>query len=423
MEDLKASSFLILITLENLYMKTLRVGVSHASIKAHTDHESIEQLRDTRLPIYFRYHTKQRKLGTFYITVNKNSKTHWIKLGVFPQLTPKFAKEKAIKLLKEFAQKQVIPSGLEFKTLEELLLWYHERIIHNKSLSRHTIQNQSIIVNQHLLPCLGQVKINELNLPIINKKLFEPLQRRLALSTIDGILSILNAALMRAKQAELIAYNPIVKCTLAEFTNQRPKVKLTRLTHKALSTRIASINTLKLSHRMLLSMILLHATRIGETVNARWEEFDFEEKLWRIPGEHTKNKKPHTVPLSELAITWLMFYRKHQDKGSKSQYLFAQCNNNRKPMSANQGSSIISTLADKQWSAHDIRKFARSYWMELGIDYMVAEMLLNHTLTKLDQAYIQTLAMPNCRAALELWTMWLVQHGLVPKLTPRHRLD
>jgi integrase len=423
MEDLKASSFLILNTLENLYMKTLRVGVSHASIKANTYNESITQLRDTKLSLYYRYHTKHRMLGTFYITVNKNSKTHWIKVGVFPQLTPKLAKEKATKLLQEFAQKQVIPSGLEFKTLEELLLWYHDRIIHNKSLSRHTIQNQSIAVKQHLLPCLGDIKIKDLSLPLINSKLFEPLQMKLALSTINGILSVLNAALKRALKVQLITYNPVVKCTLAEFTNQRPKVKSTRLTHKALSTRLKSINTLKLSHRMLLSMILLHATRIGETVNARWDEFDFEEKLWRIPALHTKTNKPHTVPLSELAITWLMFYRKHQDKGSKSQYLFAQYNNNRKPLSPNQGSSIISTLADKQWSAHDIRKFARSFWMELGIDYMVAEMLLNHTLTKLDQAYIQTLAMPNCRAALELWTMWLVQHGLVPKLTPRHRLD
>ena len=161
-------------------------------------------------------------------------------------------------------------------------------------------------------------------------------------------------------------------------------------------------------------MLIMHGTRIGETVDAKWEAFDFKEQLWRIPADDTKTKQAHILPLTTQTCTWLKLYKKYQARKGKSAYLFHQKKNKRKVISANQGSSIISTLANKQWSAHDLRKFARSYWMELGIDYMVGEFLLNHTLNKLNQTYIQTLAMPNCRTALQDWCNWLEQQGLIP---------
>ena len=32
-------------------------------------------------------------------------------------------------------------------------------------------------------------------------------------------------------------------------------------------------------------------------------ELDLDHKLWSLPGARTKNKFPHTVPLSDLALT------------------------------------------------------------------------------------------------------------------------
>jgi integrase len=303
---------------------------------------------------------------------------------------------------------------VEFKTVGELLTWYSKRLANNKALAEHTKKNQQACIKQHLLPLLGHIKISSISLSLIDEVLFQPLQAKLALSTVDNILSVLNAAIKRAIQVQLIQYNPLPKCTLAEFTNQRPKVKATRLTQSSLLNAIRNLNKQSVEHQLLFVLLVLHGTRIGETVNAKWEAFDFEQKLWRIPAQDTKTKKSHLLPLTDLAITWLKFYKKHQMTVGKSIYLFPQKSNKRKAMSPNQGSCIISTMAKKQWSAHDLRKFARSLWMELGIDYMVGEFLLNHTLNKLNQAYIQTLAMPNCRAALNDWSHWLEDKGLTP---------
>jgi integrase len=42
-----------------------------------------------------------------------------------------------------------------------------------------------------------------------------------------------------------------------------------------------------------------------ELRHAEWSEFDFEEKVWRIPAEKMKMHLPHIVPLSDQVISWL----------------------------------------------------------------------------------------------------------------------
>ncbi|OBU32036.1 hypothetical protein [Photobacterium kishitanii] len=66
----------------------------------------------------------------------------------------------------------------------------------------------------------------------------------------------------------------------------------------------------------------------------------------------------------------------------------------------------------KAWSAHDLRKRARSIWAELGVDYIVCEYLLNHARDKLDQAYIHTHMELQKKEALETYHKWLKKDGV-----------
>lgn len=47
---------------------------------------------------------------------------------------------------------------------------------------------------------------------------------------------------------------------------------------------------------------MLTGVRTQELRFARWEDIDFETKLWEIPAEVMKMKRPHIVPLSEQVI-------------------------------------------------------------------------------------------------------------------------
>src|SRR5690606_30866501 len=54
--------------------------------------------------------------------------------------------------------------------------------------------------------------------------------------------------------------------------------------------------------RLALKLILITAQRPGEIAGAKLTELDLSSKTWTIPGERSKNGKPHVVPLSPLAL-------------------------------------------------------------------------------------------------------------------------
>lgn len=61
---------------------------------------------------------------------------------------------------------------------------------------------------------------------------------------------------------------------------------------------------------------ILTASRSSEMRGAKWSEIDYDEKVWRIPGERMKSGKPHNVPLSKAALSLLASQIK------ESEYIF-----------------------------------------------------------------------------------------------------
>jgi hypothetical protein len=171
-------------------MTTLRLNLSNTAVELNQLNKAVSQLRDNRHPVYYRYNKKNRELGTFYGVFHQQGTTKWIKLGCYPALSAKNSLVIMQKLLQEGALKKIVTDQLEFTTVKELLTWYLERLKNNKSLSQHTKQNQISCIKHHLLPLLGEIGINKLSLPLVDEKLFQPLQTKLALSTVDNAVIV-----------------------------------------------------------------------------------------------------------------------------------------------------------------------------------------------------------------------------------------
>lgn len=45
-----------------------------------------------------------------------------------------------------------------------------------------------------------------------------------------------------------------------------------------------------------LMVLLLTMQRRGELARAEWTEFDFDNRRWKIPASHSKNKREHASP-------------------------------------------------------------------------------------------------------------------------------
>ncbi|WP_150781354.1 hypothetical protein [Pseudomonas fluorescens] len=55
-------------------------------------------------------------------------------------------------------------------------------------------------------------------------------------------------------------------------------------------------------------------------------------------------------------------------------------------------STLFKAMAKGEGESHELRKVARAQWMDLGIDYLAAGMLLNHAMNDLDATFVHTTA-------------------------------
>lgn len=65
---------------------------------------------------------------------------------------------------------------------------------------------------------------------------------------------------------------------------------------------------------------ILTASRTGEVIGAKWQEFDLQAEQWTIPAERMKANKEHVIPLSSRALEILQAMQGHQTE--KSPYVF-----------------------------------------------------------------------------------------------------
>lgn len=125
-----------------------------------------------------------------------------------------------------------------------------------------------------------------------------------ALDVANRVKQLINATCRYAVQQGLATSNPagnldgIVKQRAVQHRPSLPREELPQFL-KALETyngrgRILAQQAIKL--------LLLTFVRSGELRGARWDEFDFEDKIWRVSPARMKMKNEHLVPLSHQTL-------------------------------------------------------------------------------------------------------------------------
>ena len=120
----------------------------------------------------------------------------------------------------------------------------------------------------------------------------------------DVMRQLLSYAVMKG----IIEHNPALSVAVAKPT-PRDRV-LTDDELKSIWGALeapGSVKELELSPEMALALQMAAVTlqRGGEVVGMQWQEIDRKARLWRIPADRMKGKRPHIVPLSSLAIELL----------------------------------------------------------------------------------------------------------------------
>lgn len=105
--------------------------------------------------------------------------------------------------------------------------------------------------------------------------------------------------------------------------------------------------------------------RPGELRHAEWNEFNFDKALWTIPGEKTKMRKPHHVPLSRQTLA--MFKELRAITGPEG-YVFPSVRTRSRPMSENTINGALRRLGytSDEMTAHGFRAMASTLLNESG---------------------------------------------------------
>jgi integrase len=129
-----------------------------------------------------------------------------------------------------------------------------------------------------------------------------------------------------------------------------------------------------------LKLLLLLGQRRAETALMEWSDVDLTAKVWTVPAEITKSGRAHRVPLPRQAVEIL---RTHK-RAAKCDLVFPGRRNHPMTGWSKRLPAVykLTEAADMEhWTLHDLRRTVRTGLGKLGVDRVIAELLLNHAIS------------------------------------------
>jgi integrase len=161
-----------------------------------------------------------------------------------------------------------------------------------------------------------------------------------------------------------------------------------------------------------LEFTILTAARTSEVIKATWDEIDLEARVWEVPADHMKQRRPHRVPLSERAVSLLAALRPYSADG----FIFSFGRG--KAMSNMAMTMLVRGMAGhyvrlaaehRPVTVHGFRSAFRD-WAGTETEYPreLAEEALSHLVgNAVERAYRRGDALERRRVMMENWSMFV----------------
>ena len=152
-----------------------------------------------------------------------------------------------------------------------------------------------------------------------------------------------------------------------------------------------------------LEAIILSGLRTGEVARARWDEFDWDNKVWIVPAERMKNRLSHRVPLSDALIEVL-----NQQRGLCETFVFPSSYRPGAPIALNAPWRVMRSF-NSQYVPHGFRAAFRTWaGEETNFPREVCELCLSHNIAgKTEAAYSRGDMLERRREVMHLWSCYV----------------
>ncbi|HHF3033339.1 TPA: tyrosine-type recombinase/integrase [Vibrio diabolicus] len=348
--------------------------------------------------LYFRVVSPMSAFWTLRYTFKGERKEHTIaKYGVPPSgIKSAEAKERAILLKSQIKQgidpkiEKKRPERLEFDIVDQLAAdWL--------SIKKKRLKNPQIperVYRKDIAPFIGKMEVHKVE-PRDIAQIIRAINDDGRPSISNDALSYLNQLFNHAIKMGLIKYNPASAFDIHDAGGEeKPRKRVLSI------DEIESLFQAMKAHKdifvrenyLACCLLLLLGIRKGELVAARWDEFDFEEKLWHIPEERTKNSIPISIPIPSAIWSIITELRV---RAADSDYVFPKRRSSKRfghisPDTLNAALNKLLSQDDvhvAHFTVHDLRRTFRTLLAECHILPHVAERCLNHKLPKVEGTY------------------------------------
>ncbi|RMZ61801.1 phage integrase central domain-containing protein, partial [Vibrio anguillarum] len=213
-------------------------------------------------------------------------------LGAFPELSLANARKKTIEARELVADgidpKEARDSKLSEmqKELEDTLLnlakeWFERK---KESVTPNYADDIWRSLELHVFPQIANTPVKDIDAPLVID-LLRPIEAKGSLETVKRLSQRLNEIMNYAANCGLVKANPLTGIRAA-FKKPK-KENMAALAPDELPELIGAIAnaSIKRTTRCLIEWQLHTMTRPSEAAGARWDEIEWEEKIWTIPAE------------------------------------------------------------------------------------------------------------------------------------------
>lgn len=236
---------------------------------------------------------------TYYLRyTDPNQRQRQLKIGAFQDITLAQARKIARKLRSEVVldgnpaerkeRKKAIPTYAELA---------RQHIDHAKTYQKRP-ENTEAVINGHLVPRWGKMRLDEIKQQDIAKWLAEK-RKEYAPATVEKLRMMLGRSFELGRRWDIpgAETNPVRGVPRKKFDNARERYLSAAEAKRLLEACQGSYNP---QLKAIVSLLLYTGARKSELLQAKWEHVDLERRSWLIPD--SKTGKARRIPLSGPAV-------------------------------------------------------------------------------------------------------------------------
>jgi integrase len=292
-------------------------------------------------------------------------------------------------------------------------------------LEQSTLEGQKQRLRDYIYPVIGNVNACDVR-PSDLIAIVERAGKK-SLHVARLVLGVEKAIFAHGLGRHIVESDPASQIKTSALLGPRP-VARTRvmLSEDELKIILPLLPKMGVQNALMAKILLGTAVRLGELVGAKWENVDFENKTWFIPPTDIKGKKGKArngddvrgfiVPLTDSVLKW---FSDLKELAFQSDYVLPIRSRKKAVGDAHMEAVTLNAAFNKFWKTyvsdkcqrftpHDLRSTARSHLSRLGVELLIAERCLNHSLGGLIAIYDQHDYLDERRIALEKLSAFLV---------------